>query len=324
MRRFLGQLFFIGLLLAVVLGMAMLRVFNALPNMDRIRMKEIHISDSGIVLLRNIDDEKDDAIDSSDLKKNSSAVSPGDDNQNRERSSQNDADAKKTSEKLKDKGKDSKDSTKTNKDSSTPTSASPIPAEPEFTQSGSPPDWANPDMTSAAALEGRFIIVTDQSSVRDVNEEIVNLALVETNRRVRQQFGESVASRLSISRAYIEKSIIKRTHFEQIEPLENGEDESIVDKGEETVVGYAELDLGKGFENDFQNYWREVIRQSRMYQLAFWGAGLLGLLGIAFGFFHADRVTRGMYTLRLQFGSFVGVAMLVVVLLWVSQTFDWL
>lgn len=77
-------------------------------------------------------------------------------------------------------------------------------------------------------------------------------------------------------------------------------------------------------QRDIAEHWRRVVATSRLASSGLIGAGLLGLLAVAYGFLKADTATRGFYTGRLQLLSLAVVAAMIAAGVFLARAIHWM
>lgn len=88
---------------------------------------------------------------------------------------------------------------------------------------------------------------------------------------------------------------------------------------------YARLKFDQSFRKELQQRWDKVVRTGRLMTMGLGAFGVLGLLGIAFGYLRLDTATKGYYSGRLQFLAAVAILALVAAgFLFVNVNADWL
>ena len=74
---------------------------------------------------------------------------------------------------------------------------------------------------------------------------------------------------------------------------------------------HALLAFEDSFRNELNARWAHIIAGKRLVQTGLSAFGVLGLLGVIFGYFKLDTATRGFYTARLQFLAAAAILALV-------------
>lgn len=90
---------------------------------------------------------------------------------------------------------------------------------------------------------------------------------------------------------------------------------------EEFYRGYALLKFDSEFRATAKGIWNRNLTRNRLIYAGVIGAGLLGILGVIYGFLHFNHLTRGFYVGRLQTISVVLVLLILVVSYFLARTF---
>ncbi len=92
--------------------------------------------------------------------------------------------------------------------------------------------------------------------------------------------------------------------------------ENIYEETVESSMGqmhqiHALVEFDTVFQSKIARRWSRLVAKSRVVNLGLVAASILGLLGIAFGYFRLDTSTRGYYTGRLQFSAAIAILALI-------------
>ena len=87
---------------------------------------------------------------------------------------------------------------------------------------------------------------------------------------------------------------------------------------------HALLEFDSNFRNGMEDQWHDVVARARLVKVAVVAGVVLGMLALVFGFFNADTATRGFYTRRLKFGTFVAILGLIGLGVLLARSMPWI
>lgn len=87
---------------------------------------------------------------------------------------------------------------------------------------------------------------------------------------------------------------------------------------------HALLTFGPEFQREVQQTWHQIVARARLVKVAMAAAAILGTLALLFSYFHADTATRGFYTGRLKFATFVAILGLIACGFLLARSIPWL
>jgi hypothetical protein len=87
---------------------------------------------------------------------------------------------------------------------------------------------------------------------------------------------------------------------------------------------HALLTLGPEFQHDVQQTWHQIVARARLVKVAMAAAAILGTLALLLSYFRADTATRGFYTGRLKFATFVAILGLIACGFLLARSIPWL
>lgn len=87
---------------------------------------------------------------------------------------------------------------------------------------------------------------------------------------------------------------------------------------------HALLEFGPQFHEEVARAWHQVVARTRLIKVALVSAAVLGMLVLLFGYFKADTATRGSYSTRLKFATFVAILALLATGVMIARSIPWL
>jgi hypothetical protein len=83
--------------------------------------------------------------------------------------------------------------------------------------------------------------------------------------------------------------------------------------------GYAQLDFTDEFVNDMLKQYEELRLRDRLIGLGLASIGLIGSIGVLFGYLRLNHATRGLHSKRLGFLAVLGMGGLAAIVWWLFQ-----
>lgn len=178
------------------------------------------------------------------------------------------------------------------------------------------PAWVNAPRNWEGSLQTSAVCSGPYSTEADARRELNSKIIAEVDEYIEQFVGSSLApTLLKLKLGDVKAQLVRSENLYQ---------EKIQVSIGPMHQAHAQLEFGPDFRELVERRWNEVKGVSRLAEFGLIGGAVLGLLGVVFGYFRLDTMTRGFYTARLQFGTAAAILSIVVAGAVAARWIPWL
>lgn len=179
------------------------------------------------------------------------------------------------------------------------------------------PDWVDSGARDEGPVHRVSICAGPFPQLRQAQKEL----LVELKRATDEYINELLGSRTAARWIGYDVARIRQN----LVAPKNYYDEKVISPSVGPMhQSHALLEFGPEFHRDVERTWQQIVMRARLVKVALVSAAVLGTLALLFSFFQADSATRGFYTGRLKFATFVAILGLIASGIFLARSIPWL
>ena len=204
-----------------------------------------------------------------------------------------------------------------------------------YTVVGEQPEWVTHAQYIDTETQSEYLVIHSQPRLkqREAEDELEELLVEAVRERVDEMFAEGAGKAIGIDLTYVRENMIQQNEechddgiYQQLLSWKVPESNRgmLGSEVRDAYQCFAQIRFDPEFETWASAQWENQLVISRTFQTGLIALSVLLVLGLAFGYFSADHITRGFYSRRLQT---MGLGLLLITaagIWWLSVQISWI